>query len=225
MRGGSFMRYAKNVYSQNGEDGIIAEIIKRLEIKQPGRCVEFGTGNGRDLSNTLTLIEKGWSGVWIEQNEESFYKAKALGDTFGGRVEVLHGTVGFTRCSAYDDTLDNFLGKPFPREFDVLSIDIDSFDLQVWAATTEHRASIVVIEINSSIPVGVKQVHANGGPQGASFSSMLELGIEKGYQLVCHTGNLIFVDAKYRDKLGMEAFEIDHPASLFNDMWAKWAGR
>ena len=33
--------YAKNIYSQNGEDGIISELLKRLEINNGWVC-EFG---------------------------------------------------------------------------------------------------------------------------------------------------------------------------------------
>lgn len=213
------MRYACNQYSQNGEDGIVAEIKRRIGVVYPCTFVEFGTGNGRDLSNTLHLADAGCSGVWIEQNEESYHKMMALAATFDGRVEGLHGTVGF----GADDNLDAFLSRTrSPRDVDVLSIDVDSYDLQIWEACRDYRSKIVIIEINSGIPLGVRQVHGDG-KQGASFTSMLELGEAKGYRLTCHTGNLIFVDAPLINKLGMPQGEIDDPNALFNDMWARWA--
>lgn len=215
---GSMLRFARNVYSQNGEDGIIAELIKRLEIPQPGTFVEFGTGNGRDLSNTLWHAERGWRGVWIEQNEESFGKAKALGDSFVPPLHTIHGTVGFGPT----DNLDVFLQGRLPFDFDLLSIDVDSYDLQVWDATVVHRPKIVIIEINSGIPLGERQMHG-AGKQGASFTSMVELGKKKGYSLVVHTGNLIFVEDTLFPKVGLPEREVANPDLLFVDVWAKWA--
>ena len=81
---------------------------------------------------------------------------------------------------------------PIPRDFDVLSTDIDSNDLDVWESLTQYSSKIVVIEINSSILPGVFLRHSQWG-NGNSFSSTLKVGASKGYTLVCHTGNLIFV--------------------------------
>jgi len=50
-----YKTYAKNVHSQNGEDGIIEEILKRLDIKN-GYVCEFGAWDGIHLSNTFNLV-------------------------------------------------------------------------------------------------------------------------------------------------------------------------
>ena len=44
MRNSSFDKYKYNVYSQNGEDGIIQELLIRLQkkISKDPWCVEFG---------------------------------------------------------------------------------------------------------------------------------------------------------------------------------------
>lgn len=78
---------------------------------------------------------------------------------------------------------------------EVLSIDIDGNDASVWEAYT-GRPEVVIIEINSSL---VPYVQYFSPSQGASYRTMVELGISKGYFLVCHTGNLIFVLHKYRE--------------------------
>ena len=49
-------RHTSNVFSQNGEDGIIEEILNRLEI-QTGWVCEFGAWDGIYLSNTFNLIK------------------------------------------------------------------------------------------------------------------------------------------------------------------------
>ena len=76
----------------------------------------------------------------------------------------------------------------------LLSIDIDNNDYHVWKAYN-GRPDIVIIEINSSVPPKQTMIPGNSG---ASYRSMVELGISKGYTLLCHTGNLIFVLNKHR---------------------------
>ena len=57
--------YSKNVYSQNGEDGIVEELLKRLNITNGWVC-EFGAWDGIHLSNTFNLVKKGFNAVFIE---------------------------------------------------------------------------------------------------------------------------------------------------------------
>lgn len=39
-----------------------------------------------------------------------------------------------------------------PKDFDILSIDIDSCNYQVWASIKEYSPKIVIIEVNSYLP-------------------------------------------------------------------------
>lgn len=79
-------------------------------------------------------------------------------------------------------------------ECDVLSIDTDGPCYGIWQAY-KGKPAIVVIEINSSLhPM---EEHFSKG-KGASYISMLRLGISKGYFLLCHTGNMIFLLNEYR---------------------------
>jgi len=56
-------KFCKNIHSQNGEDGIIAEILNNLKLstKKNLWCVEFGAWDGIYLSNTFALVENGWN--------------------------------------------------------------------------------------------------------------------------------------------------------------------
>jgi len=77
----------------------------------------------------------------------------------------------------------------------VLSMDVDNDDYLLWLAL-ETRPDVVVIEINSGVAPMSLMIP---GRQGASYRSMAMLGMAKGYMLVAHTGNMIFVLEKYRD--------------------------
>jgi hypothetical protein len=73
---GDLNKYKKNIHSQNGEDGIIQEILIRLNIKNDlnSWCCEFGACDGIRLSNTFFLVKKGWKAVYIESDRNYYYK-------------------------------------------------------------------------------------------------------------------------------------------------------
>jgi hypothetical protein len=224
--------YASNTYSQNGEDGILAEIIKRigLVVDKDFNCVEFGAWDGAHLSNTFALVESyGASAVYIEGDSQKFQKLLETATKHPSitPVESLvtgtnsHIAVPVTEAftGVFDSTkfakLDQILQKTScPRDYELLSIDIDSFDLEVWEAHRVYQPKIVVIEINSSIPPGIRQWH-RGLYQGNSFSSTLEVAKAKGYNLVFHTGNMIFVRDDLTGLIGMERVDVEYPERLF----------
>jgi hypothetical protein len=162
-------KYARNVYSQNGEDGIIEECINRI---QPffKTAVEIGAPSWNFCSNTAYLYDKGWN------------------------VEMYDINPNDSRIIALEVTPENVFHTCFTLP-DVLSIDIDNNDYHIWKALN-YQAPIVIIEINSSIPPNIDEIP---GDRGASYKSMVELGIDKGYFLLCHTGNLIFILNKYKE--------------------------
>jgi hypothetical protein len=106
-----------------------------------------------------------------------------------------------------------------PEDFALLSIDIDSFDYDVWKDMDAYRPAVVVIEIDSGIEPGIRRVWASDDGMdgvGTSFTSMVELGRSKGYVPLCHTGNLFFV----RDDLAGHVGPLPtNPDDLFIREW------
>jgi hypothetical protein len=98
-----------------------------------------------------------------------------------------------------EGTLDKILAEtPIPRNFDLLSIDIDGNDWHVWKAVEEYRPSLVIVEFNPTMPTELDYVQpADFGTQiGSSLRAFDRLARSKGYELVCVTQwNAIFVDA------------------------------
>jgi hypothetical protein len=211
---GSLLKYRCNIHSQNGEDGIIAELCARLGISI-GWCVEFGAWDGKFLSNTFALVERGWRAVAIEGDPAKFQDLLRTATDFSGQMIPIQAYIE----PEGEQSLDRILARMIiPREFDLLSIDIDSWDWQVWRSLRMFSPKIVVIEINSSVPPGLDIVHS-ADHQGSSFTATLLLGREKGYTLVCHTGNMVFVRSDLVEKLGLPRREIDRPERLFIDEW------
>ena len=213
-----FDAYRSDEHSQNGEDGVLAELLNRLGISAADAswCVEFGAWDGMHLSNTFALVKKGWKAAYIEGDADRF---KTLLETAKRHPEIVPLNAFVSHTAQDKNSLDNLLRDlDLPSDFDVLSIDIDSHDCEVWESLTGFMPKIVVIEINSSIPPGIEKKHSAESP-GNSFTSTHEVGRKKGYSLVCHTGNLIFVRDDLAAKLGIDPIFYRRPELLFRPDW------
>jgi hypothetical protein len=211
-------KFSKNIHSQNGEDGIIAEILNKLKLGEEKNlwCVEFGAWDGIHLSNTFALVENGWNAVYIEGEPERYQDLLKTKQKF---PKIFPVEAFVARYSDEEKSLDNILAKTnISKDFELLSIDIDSYDCDVWESLSNFEPKVVIIEINSAVPPGVLWRHTDKTP-GNTFSSTLAVGIKKGYTLVCHTGNLIFVKNDLVDKLKIPKRYIDYPELLFINGW------
>jgi hypothetical protein len=208
--------YRRDVYSQNGEDGVIEELLGRLGIAS-GTCVEFGAWDGKHGSNTYNLVRKGWRVVYIEPDRSRFRELEATAKENPGSIAAIHGFVEVEGAMSLDAILSR---QAVEAEFGVLSIDVDAEDWRIWRSLTSYFPSVVVIEINSSIPPGIRSVYEPSRHSlGTSFTSMLELGYEKGYRLAAHTGNMIFVRNHLVDRVQLTSEELDYPEVLFDPSW------
>jgi hypothetical protein len=179
-------RYERKSFSQNGEDGIIAEIFKRIGMTNRF-FVEFGVGDGLE-NNTLTLLCQDWKGVWIEGDPE---QVKFIKTKFSSVI----ATEGLRLQQAFidADTIESlFKRNDVPTEFNLLSIDIDGNDYWVWQAIKNFSPRVVIIEYNatfgSEIPWIIKynpsHIWDKSSYFGASLKALEQLGIQKGYRLV-----------------------------------------
>ncbi len=207
--------YARNIYSQCGEDGILEELFRRLAIESGYFC-EFGAWDGRHLSNAYFLAEHNWEGLMIECDQG---RSKVLEENlriFAGRVVGLNARVEIGGVNSLDNILK---GAGCPVDLDLLSIDIDSNDWDIWYSLQEFNPKVVVIESNTTWPPGVFATHVMGVTQGSSFTALHTLGRTKGYVLVCHTGNMIFVREELAGTLGLPPEVLEYPELLFD--WRK----
>lgn len=190
--------YELRVFSQNGEDGVIAELARRCGV-EAGFFVEFGAGAGAENNCALLADLGGWSGAFIEGDPGLH---ETLAAKYAGSPRVR------TACElVYPSNVEELFARlGVPDEPDLVSIDVDGADLWIWRALERFRPRIVVIEYNAALgttdalvqPADRTEPWDRTDNFGASIQALRVLGEEKGYRLV-HTeltgNNAFFVRA------------------------------
>ena len=183
---GNLARFQHQVFSQHGEDGIIAEIFRRIGVATRS-FVECGVGNGLE-NNTVHLLQQGWRGTWVDGSEKL---TAGIRRTFARHID--QGRLSVARVLVTAENIEQvFAAAGVQPHVDLLSLDIDRNTYWVWEALTSLRPRVVVVEYNAQYPPPVDWVveyHAdrtwNGTSYfGASLSAYERLGREKGYALV-----------------------------------------
>lgn len=184
--GAGLAPYELGVYSQNGEDGVLAEIVRRIG---PGgrEFVEFGVESGVE-GNCVALADVlGWSGLFMETDDAH---ARALAAKYRGSPRVRTAQARITA----ENVDDLFARNGVSAEPDVLSVDVDGNDLWIWKALTHARPRVVVIEYNAALdhdrplvqPYDPDWTWRGTDWYGASLGALELVAAEKGYALV-HT--------------------------------------
>lgn len=211
-------------YSQEGEDIIIKNILDIIEDNKEEEkwCVEFGAWDGIHASNTYHFIkEENYKAVLIEGDKNKFNELNE--NMKGYDVDCICKYVTFEG----ENRLDNILGKTkLPKDFALLSIDIDGNDYYIWESLIKYRPKLVVIEFNPTISNEVEFVQEKDFSlnHGCSPLSLVKLAELKGYKLIHTTvNNCFFIDQKYFDLFGLEdnslcklRTDLSHVTYIFN---------
>jgi hypothetical protein len=188
-----------NIFSQNGEDGIIAELVRCLPVESR-YFVEFGVEDGTECNTRLLSEVFSWSGLYIEPDAAACRK---LTDRWSGSetIAVAQDTV------TPGNVAELFQRHRVPETLGLLSIDVDGQDYWIWEALpARYRPAIIVIECNSSYRPGYSRVEERGldwtaqhsDTFGASIEALDLLGESRGYSLV------------HVDLAGVNAFFVRH---------------
>lgn len=210
----NFLKYRKNVYSQNGEDGILEELIKRINLKEIEVC-EFGAWDGKHYSNTFNLVENySAKAVYIEQDSARFNDLIETSKNFKNILPI-NSSINLNE-NLFDKVVSNTFLK---KNFDILSIDIDSNDLEVWESIENYKPKIVIIEISSYILPGKLERYDFEKNTKNSFTSTINVGKSKGYTPIAHIGNLIFIKNEYLNRLDIDEKLLSNNKELFSNYW------
>jgi hypothetical protein len=211
-------RHHAQVYSQNGEDGIVAEIFSRIGTSNRF-FVEIGAGDGRE-NNTRFLLEQGWHGLWIDASVPAMIDAS---QTFAEAIQDRRLTLVQTDVSVanvnqiMDDT-------NVPDICDFVSIDIDFNTPHIWNAMT-RRSRVACIEYNGNLPpsadlsVPYEPTGSWDGTNwyGASLKALERIGADKDLALVgCDLlgVNAFFVSTAEAQDRFREPFTAEHHYEL-----------
>ncbi len=134
------------MYGQFNEVKIINKIFEKHDL--PKTCVEFGAYDGVTNSNTFYFWnKKNFQSLLIEPDPTLF---KLLKKNSKQNCTVVNEFI------SKKNTLDQVIKKfNFPKKIGVLSIDIDSNDLEIFKQIDHSSTYIVIIEFNNQFPVWV----------------------------------------------------------------------
>lgn len=188
-------QHEARIYSQNGEDGIIAYIFGKIGTTNTV-AVEFGVGDGRE-NNTRLLGDLGWKLHWFDCDE------------------LIHRprNCDFVQTLLTPDNIQEiFRDQRIPREFDLLSIDVDGNDFYLRAALADYRPRLCVMEYNGCFGPDVEYVMPRQDDYrwrlwdknyGASLRSLTQQAQDLGYDLL------------YCDNRGVNAFYLRRDINPF----------
>ena len=183
---GSLAANELRVFSQNGEDGVLAEILARVGVGERF-FVEFGVESGREGNCVYLADVAGWTGLFMDCDDDFFAELKRKYRA-EDRVRTVKAMI------TPENVQELFTTNGVPPELDVLSIDVDGADYWIWEAIEDYRPRVVVIEYNSALDPRrrlVQPADLDGGWDGtsyygASLGALRVMGERKGYRLV-HT--------------------------------------
>ena len=179
-------RHEYQVHSQHGEDGIIAEIFRRIGVKDR-TFVEIGVGDGLE-NNTAYLLFQGWTGCWVDGGPDG---SRAIRENLGPRLSD-----GSLKLLEMFVTMENIApalkSAGVPEDIDLLSLDIDRNTFYIWSALAHIRARVVVVEYNPKFPPSIDwKIEYDPAKwwdgtfyYGASLKAYEGLGRQLGYRLV-----------------------------------------
>jgi len=146
---GRLQRFGYQVFSQNDEDGMIAEAFRRIGVTDRV-FAECGVDNGLE-TNTTYLLAQGWRGYWFEGNA---VKAEQIRRTF--RREIASGQLTFTHAMLTRENIAGLFERAgVPPTVDLLSIDVDQNTSHLWRALSAFHPRLAVIEYNPAFPPGI----------------------------------------------------------------------
>jgi len=194
-------------YAQNREDGIINAIFGMIGTTTK-YFVEFGTEDGIECNTRYLSKHRGWKGLLMDGGNEN--------PTLNLQKEFITA----------ENIEELFQRHNVPKEFDLLSIDIDGNDYWVWKAIEHYSPRVVIMEYNAclpwkdskTIPYIADFIWDKTAYYGATLQALTILGKQKGYTLIATDSygvNAFFVQDNLSKHFKAHApIELYHPAAF-----------
>lgn len=209
------LRCSARYFSQNDEDGIVIEILRRIGLTKPGTFLEFGVENGTEC-NTIILLAMGWCGGWAGGEPIVFDLPK------GARLGFCQGWITAANAS---DVAKRAL-SPVDRclsDVQIASIDLDGNDGPIARSLLNAglRPDLFILEYNAKFPPPLEfempydQTHVWRGADYQGVALQTWSNMLTGYRLVaCNENgvNAFFVSDTHSGKFSDVP---SNPADLF----------
>lgn len=210
------LKYEKRVYSQNGEDGVLEHIFDKIGTTNK-IAVEIGVSvtakdeNGNYISteiqnNSAVLSYQNWKLFWFDMIEP-----------YGTPPNCTFVNKFLTK----DNIVECFEENNIPKEFDLLSIDIDSNDYYLRDALKGYSPRVVVSEYNGCFDSTIEYIMPydedyiwpgeSDRTSGVSLKSLAKQADELGYDLV------------YCESQGVNAFFVRKDINVFKPLTSEQA--
>jgi len=166
--------YRKKVFSQFGEDGITEKIFELIGTTNK-ICVEFGVEDGSQCCSRILWENHEFKQILFDNNYEN------------EEINLKKHTI------TVDNVLTIFEENNVPKEFDLLCVDIDSYDFYVTHKILEvYKPRVIILETNPTFLKEDKVIQLNhslnmGAYHGASLKAWHNT--LNDYDLVCHEIN------------------------------------
>ena len=213
------------VYSQNGEDGVILYLLSQANISSNIRCLEIGSGGGS--SNILNLnLNFGYDCVFVDGDNKELSRIK----------ELTKDNINNDRKKGDSSYIEMFLTTKNLKELDekinlqsitLCSLDIDGIDYYIFEQLLDYKIPIIVCEYNSFLSTENKytipkidnfsryEYHESTLIFGAALDALVFSASKNNYSLVyCENNgvNAFFVNNEYLSdtmvpKTAKEAFK------------------
>jgi hypothetical protein len=195
---------------------LINVLNNRLEKSPTKWIVEFGV-HGKDDGVLLDfLIRDGYNSVLIEGDKYNFAEVEKIYSKISNQVTCINKYVESTGVNSLDNLLKT---TSCPEIFDILLIDVDSIDYQIWESFKNYSPTFVIIEFNNEYGPKLERIHniplnnwvgESNFAKGSSIKSIIELGKRKDYSLITVTrNNAYFIKKEFLHAFHLEEVNID----------------
>lgn len=141
--------YNRVGYTQSDEEPVI---LKQLPCK--GRFLDIGAYDGVTFSNTRALLEKGWSGVYVEPCPLALEKLRTNTKDHAGRVNIVRkaiaehdGQAVFHQSGEMVGSLDEASTRRWRELFDFREITVETVTVKTLLGNIGSAFDMVSIDV------------------------------------------------------------------------------
>ena len=211
------------MYSQFNEE----EIICNYFSNRLGIVLDIGANDGKTFSNSLALIEKGWSAICIEPTEEAFvrlfnlHKNNSLVVCLNVAITEKSGTnVMLVNGVHYKDDV-GLLSIVCGENFDVTKpIEKNEYNWQNYQTVKTLTFEDMVSEITINIEKGIDLITVDA--EGYDYDILKQIDLQKynTKMVIVETDNLSSTNQKFEILLQQQGFKL-HANTITNLIYTK----